>query len=216
MKRAFGVVSFIVFGTLIAYFLLSEPQGDQVSTAADSIESPEFDVLPPREVVDELTQSEAESPVIDTSRGAVGEANQKAEAVVSGGVPLEDMMRYVDGVELKSSIQVFEWLLTEEERDESWAIPMEAELHDYFRSLPSLANNYSVPYIHCLETMCGIQVIAYGQDGARNWIGAIGEMERRSWDWAEKLDTRVSLDEIESDVVGFVFYAMNITEEEVP
>jgi hypothetical protein len=133
MKRVLAVASFLVFGTLIAYLVLTEPRVDQVSIAADSIEVSEFDVLPPRALVDELAPADAESPVTNTSSGAVGEANQEAEAVVSGGVPLEDMMRSVDGVELKSSIEVFECLLTEEERNWSWAVPMEAELHDYFR-----------------------------------------------------------------------------------
>lgn len=91
-----------------------------------------------------------------------------------------------------------------------------AELHAYFRSLPYLANNFSVPYIHCLETMCGIPVIGYGQDAGKHWVRAISDMESRSCERAEKLDTRVSVEPIRSDAIGFVVYTMNITEEEAP
>jgi hypothetical protein len=213
MNRALAVVSLLLLGVLIAYVRLSQPGVDQVSAEADSNELPESVVLPIKEVTDEVPLAEANPPVTDTSNVVVREANPENESLASRGVVLEDRMRFVDGIELRSSNEVFEWLLTEEGRDESWAVPMEAELYEYFRAVPYFANNFSVPYIHCRETMCGLQVIGYGQDAAKNGIQAIADMESRSWEGAERLDTRIAMDEIRSDATGFVFYTMRITEE---
>jgi hypothetical protein len=216
MKRLFAVGSLLIFGVLVAYFLSTKPRGDRAFTEADSIEIPEIVVLPPRETEDEIPLAGADPGDTDASSGVVGETNQESEGVVAAGAPLDDMMRFVDGIELSASIEVFEWLNTEEGRDESWAIPMESELHDYFRRLPDLASNFGVPYIHCRQTMCGIQIIGYGQDAGEHWVKAIAEMESRSWVRAEKLDTRIAVDPIRSDATGFVVYTMNITEDETP
>jgi hypothetical protein len=206
MNRALAVVSLLLLGVLIAYVRLSQPGVDQVSADAGSSERPESLVQPLKEVEDEAPLAGANPPVTDTSIEDVREANPENATLVSGGVVLEDRMRFVDGIELRSSNEIFGWLLTEEGRDESWAVPMEAELYEYFRTVSYFANNFGVPYIHCRETMCGLQVIGYGQDAAKNGVQAIADMESRSWEGAENLDTRIAMDEIRSDATAFFFY----------
>ena len=67
-----------------------------------------------------------------------------------------------------------------EDRDDSWAQFMEAQIAAYLASKPTLAA-FQLALIQCRSSMCEIQAVGYGPDAAATWFTAVNDLPRQPW-----------------------------------
>ena len=207
MKRAIFAAALALTGLLLAYVFVTEPRLDR------PVEEPEIteiiEVIAPSS--EELTSDE---PLADLEPpiGAATEISIEPAQIADAADPLTNMMRYVDGIELEQSVVVFDWLISEEARDEAWAIPLENKLHDYFASDPELATYFGTPFIHCRQSLCAIQIVGYGHDldeMQRVWFEAATDLESERPMPDEIQNVQLLFEEIRSDAIGFITLTKN-------
>lgn len=115
-----------------------------------------------------------------------------------------DIVPILPGIDLSGDIQVFHRMLEGQVRDDSWALPMEAELYDYFfQNSLELADNFGVPNVVCRATICEIQAIGYGQGSLEAWQAATSDLD--SQPWAEEfIQVQLGGNQIGRDAEGLV------------
>ena len=140
----------------------------------------ENSVVQPDEPSDEPDNRPTEP--IDQTRPVVTEEVQVGRAADATDTATAIEVPILPGIELVGDIRVIHAMLEGEATDTSWAIPMEAEIYDYFfANSQELSDNFSVPYVTCRTSICEIQAIGYGENSLQVWEAATAGLESQPW-----------------------------------
>ena len=66
-------------------------------------------------------------------------------------------------------------LLEHQPRDDAWASESERLIRQELERDPS-AGDFEVIAVDCRQTLCAVQAFSYGENGHREWVGAMDEL----------------------------------------